>query len=177
MWRWWTKWGGRLVGFRLTPGNAHEPHSLSALLEGIPANELIADKAYDTNAALALLAERDITAVIPPRANRQAPRQYDSGVYGMRHFVENRFAAVPSKEFRGIATRYCKRSLMYGGMLNLVRRLWLFARRCRAVRRAAVPQSIGGWHCDAISSFMSARPRACRHITLAYATALEIGEF
>ena len=36
----------------------------------------------------------------------------------MRHLVENRFAA--RKEFRGVATRYCKRALMYGGLLNLV---------------------------------------------------------
>ena len=63
---------GQLVGFGLTPGNAHEPHWLSALLDGILANELIADKAYDTNAALALLAERDITAVIPSRAKPES---------------------------------------------------------------------------------------------------------
>ena len=36
----------------------------------------------------------------------------------MRHLVANRFAA--RKEFRGIATRYGKRSLMYGGLLNPV---------------------------------------------------------
>ena len=36
----------------------------------------------------------------------------------MRHFVENRFAAV--KEFRGIAARFSELPLLYGGMLNLV---------------------------------------------------------
>ena len=94
---------GRRAGFVLTPGNAYEPHWLSGLLDGAPANEPIADKAYDTNAALALLAERDITAVIPSRANRQAPRRYaPGGVYGMRHLVENRFAAIPSRGFGGL---------------------------------------------------------------------------
>ena len=110
--------GGQLAGFVLTPGNGHEPHSLPDLLEGVPTHELIADKAYDTNDTLALLRAREIAAVIPSRANRKAPRWCDPGVYGMRHLVANRFAAL--KEFRGVATRYCKRALMYGGLLNLV---------------------------------------------------------
>ena len=79
---------GRRDGFTLTPGNAHEPHSL-------PAKELIADGAHDTNAAPAPLAKRDIATVISSRANRKVPRRYAPGVYGMRHFVANRFAAIP----------------------------------------------------------------------------------
>ena len=96
---------GRLVGFRLTPGNAHEPHSLSALRDGILANELIADQAYDTNATLALLAERDITAGY--RRVRTGKRRAGMTLVctgcvilwrtGLRH---------PIKEYRGIATRY-----------------------------------------------------------------------
>ena len=114
---------GRLAGFVLTPGNACEPAALPALLDGLdgvwpPPHELIADKAYDTDVTRSLLAERGIRAVIPSRRSRQEPRWYDTAVYGMRHFVANRFAAV--KEFRGIATRYSKLPLMYGGMLNLV---------------------------------------------------------
>ena len=71
------------------------------------------DKAYDTNDTQSLLREREIAAVIPSRGNRKALRWCDPGVYGMRHLVANRFAAL--KEFRGVATRYCKRALMYGG--------------------------------------------------------------
>ena len=62
---------GQLAGLVLAPGNAHEPHSRPALPDGVPANELIAAQAYDTNAALALLAERNIAAVTPSRANRR----------------------------------------------------------------------------------------------------------
>ena len=94
---------GPLAGLARAPGISHE---------------LIAAQAYDANAALALLAERNIAAVMPSRANRKAPRWPDPGVYGMRHLAANRFAA--RKEFRGIATQYCKRSLMYGGLLNPV---------------------------------------------------------
>ena len=86
---------GRLAGFALTPGNAHEPHSLPTLPDGALASELIADKAYDANVTLSLLEARDIAAAIPSRANRKAPRWYAPGVYGMRHFVANRFAASP----------------------------------------------------------------------------------
>ena len=78
----------------MKPGNAHEPHSLSNLPDGVPAKVLIADKTSDTKATPAMLSERDITAVIPSHANRQTPRQYNPGVYGMRHFVANRFAAI-----------------------------------------------------------------------------------
>ena len=115
---------GRLAGFALTPGNAHEPHSLPTLLDGALASELIADKAYDTNVTLSLLEARDIAAAIPSRDNRKAPRWYDPGVYGMRHFVENRFAAL--KQLRGIAAGYCKRALLYCGLLNLVSELVAF---------------------------------------------------
>lgn len=71
---------GRLAGWARSPGNAHGLHSLLALLEGVPANALIAGQAYDTDATLALLDARNIAAAIPSRANRKAPRQYDPGV-------------------------------------------------------------------------------------------------
>ena len=117
---------GRLAGFALTPGNAHEPHSLPTLLDGALAGELIADKAYDANVTLSLLEARDIAAAIPSRDNRKVPCWYDPGVYGMRHFVANRFAAIPSMSFGGIAAGYCQRALLYGGMLNLASTLVAF---------------------------------------------------
>ena len=91
--------GGQRAGLALTPGNGREPHSRPGLLEGVPTQELVADKAYDTNDTRSLLGAREIAAVIPSRANRKAPRWCDPGVYGMRHLVANRFAA--RKEFRG----------------------------------------------------------------------------
>ena len=84
------------------------------------------DKAYDANATLSLLEARDIAAAIPSRAKRKAPRWHDPGVYGMRHFVANRFAAIPSMSFGGIAAGYCQRALLYGGMLNLASTLVAF---------------------------------------------------
>jgi transposase len=52
------------------------------------------------------LAAAGKTAVIPPRANRSALRDYDRQLYGARHLIENFFAKI--KQFRAIATRYEK---------------------------------------------------------------------
>ena len=68
---------GRLAGFALTTGSAREPDSLPALLAGVPASALIANKAYEANATLSLLDERDIATVMLSRENRKASRWYD----------------------------------------------------------------------------------------------------
>ena len=45
-----------------------------ALIEGINADAVLADKAYDANRVLEYLAQRNIEAVIPPKANRVEQR-------------------------------------------------------------------------------------------------------
>lgn len=90
---------------------------MPTLLDGAPANELIADKAYDANATLVLLEARGITGVVPSRTNQKSPCWYYPGVYGVRHFVADWFAAF--NEFREIAAVYCMRTLQCGGLLNL----------------------------------------------------------
>ena len=68
------------------------------------ADTLIADKAFDADErVLEPLAAGGKTAVIPPRANRSAQREYDRSVYAARHLIENFFASI--KQFRAIATR------------------------------------------------------------------------
>ena len=118
---------GRPVGFVLTPGNAHEPHSLPALLDGVPASERIADRAYDAKATLVMLAARNIAAVIPSRANGPAPRWYDRP-WDVRDasFCGEPVCGHLLKEFRGLATRYGQRASRYGGLLNLASALVAF---------------------------------------------------
>ena len=54
---------------------------------------LIADKAFDADVrVLAPLAAAGKTAVIPPKANRRLPRDFDRGIYKARHLIENFFA-------------------------------------------------------------------------------------
>lgn len=60
----------------------------------------------------------EIIATIPPKSNRRNPPWYDAQSYKARHLVENAF--VDAKQFRGIATRYCKLLAMYEGLLCLV---------------------------------------------------------
>ena len=71
------------------------------------ADTLIADKAFDADQrVIEPLAAAGKTAVIPPKANRKAPRDFDRHLYKARHLIENFFAKL--KQFRAIATRYDK---------------------------------------------------------------------
>ena len=101
------------------------------LIEGIKAEHLLADKAYDTNEIVAGASARGMNPVIPPKSNRKEKRDYDRALYKLRHLVENGFlesstlcsgfcAPAPPggiKQWRGVATRYAKNSLSYLGHL------------------------------------------------------------
>lgn len=81
-------------------------------LIGLDIEALLADKAYDAEArVLNRLAEANIEAVIPPKANRSEPRDYDTFLYQARHLIENLFAKL--KQYRAIATRYDKRGTTF----------------------------------------------------------------
>ena len=67
---------------------------------------LLADKAYDTDAILAIAKSLGIEAVIPPKKNRKEQRYFDREIYRLRCLVENAFLHL--KKWRGIATRYAK---------------------------------------------------------------------
>ena len=64
---------GRLAKFAVVPGNAAENLQLPALLDGITTGEVIADKAYDSNAIRQMLAGQNIVATIPSKLNRTIP--------------------------------------------------------------------------------------------------------
>lgn len=98
---------GNPIGFFLTGGEAHDLAGADALLPGMAAETLIADKAFDADErVLEPLAAAGKTAVIPPKANRLVKRDYDRDLYKTRHLIENFFAKL--KQFRAIATRYDK---------------------------------------------------------------------
>lgn len=133
---------GRLARFTVRPGNASENNELAPLLVGIETGELIGDKAYDSNAIRADLASRGITATIPPlRIARRAKRiSYDRERYKARHLVENLFCSL--KQFRGLATRYCKLASSFTSFVALAG--WFIATRRlstpgRAASQAACP--------------------------------------
>jgi transposase len=72
------------------------------------AEALLADRGYDTDEIVEMAIRATMTPVIPPKKNRKAQRNYDKYVYKLRHLVENAFLHL--KRWRGIATRYAKRS-------------------------------------------------------------------
>jgi len=95
------------LAFLLTPGQAHDLVGADALLPQMAADRLIADRAFDADKrVLEPLAAAGKSAVIPPRPNRVAPREFDRQLYKARHLIENFFCKL--KQFRAIATRYDK---------------------------------------------------------------------
>jgi len=98
---------GNPTAFHLTGGQASDLAGADALLPGVTAATVIADKGYDAEArVLAPLREAGQTAVIPPKRNRKEQREYDHDLYEARHLIENFFCTL--KQFRAIATRYDK---------------------------------------------------------------------
>lgn len=92
----------------ITAGPVADCTQAEALIKDLPAQCLLADKGYDTNAIAEDAQAAGIEVVIPPRSNRTEPRQYDDYIYKLRHLVENAFLKL--KQWRGIATRYAKRA-------------------------------------------------------------------
>jgi transposase len=98
---------GNPIEFILTGGEVHDSVCANELLNGKNANYVVADKAYDSNKILEQISQMNAIAVIPPKSNRIVQRDYDKDYYKDRNLVERFFCRL--KQFRGIATRYCKR--------------------------------------------------------------------
>lgn len=97
---------GRLIQGRLSAGQVHDVTQAQALLDGIRARCVVADKAYDAMALRQTISEAGAKAVIPPRANRRQSIRWSKAVYRRRNLVERFFCRI--KHFRRIATRYEK---------------------------------------------------------------------
>ena len=109
----------------MTPGQACDLEGADALLPGLEAPIVIADKGYDADErVLQPLAQAGKTAVIPPKANRKEPRAYDRERYKARHRMENFFCQL--KQFRAIATRYDKTARNFLAAIHLASAtIWL----------------------------------------------------
>ena len=111
---------GQIARFLILPGNSGESPELFNLLDDIhldKINELLGDKAYDSDLIRKKLDEAGIIATIPPRSNRNNPPSYDKKRYMGRHLAENIFADL--KQFRGIATRFMKLMSSFEAFINL----------------------------------------------------------
>ena len=88
------------------------------------AGNVLADKAYDTDAVVASVVALGAQVVIPSKKNRLVQRVIDRNLYRDRNKVE-RFSSR-LKQFRRLATRYDKTACSFLGMLHFVSALlWL----------------------------------------------------
>lgn len=90
----------------ITAGTTADCTQACTLIEGLTADNLLADKGYDSNAIIEQARSQGMKAQIPPKRNRKEQRHYDKHIYKQRHLVENAFLHL--KRWRGIATRYAK---------------------------------------------------------------------
>ena len=112
---------GRLIQGRLSAGQVHDVTQAQALLDGVPAQCVVADKAYDAQALRQAIQQAGAKAVIPPRANRRQRIRWSKAIYRHRNLVERFFCRI--KHFRRIATtlREAGRALRFVRLLGLHR--------------------------------------------------------
>ncbi|GAN72019.1 DDE transposase [Acetobacter syzygii] len=91
---------------RLTARLVSDIRGADVLLVDLPdeTEEIIGDRGYDGNQIRLSLAERNITACIPPKKNGKSKPSYDWHLYKKRHLIENMFAKL--KNWRRVPTRY-----------------------------------------------------------------------
>lgn len=95
----------------ITEGTTADCTQACHLIKDITAEQLLADKAYDSDNIIEQAIQQGMGVVIPPRKNRKALRKYDEELYKLRHLVENAFLHL--KRWRGIATRYAKNTASF----------------------------------------------------------------
>ena len=110
---------GLPIGFEISRGEVNDCTAAPELLEQLPAAEnVIADKGYDSQKVRDKITEKGSNSVIPRRkGSRDGNTGMDWGLYKYRHLVENIFARL--KHFRGVATRYDKLKRNYASAVAM----------------------------------------------------------
>ena len=112
------------VRFSLTAGHRGDAPQAGPLIEGLPAQAVMADAAYDSDAPRQAIAEKGATAVIPNNPSRARKHPLDRSLYAQRHLVECCFSKL--KQFRRVATRFEKTARNYLAVVTLAAIvLWL----------------------------------------------------
>jgi transposase len=108
---------GRCIDFTLTEGQVHDSTQAKILLQNKQPENVIADKAYDSDAIRSQVHMCGANAVIPPNASRVGKIEYDTYIYKERHLVENFFQFI--KRYRRVGTRYEMSAKNYAGMVMI----------------------------------------------------------
>jgi len=109
---------GNPVRFILTGGERNDITQIEALLDGLQAGHVLADKGYDAQRAITAIKLAGAIPVIPRRKTTAQWRRFDAVLYKERNLIERFFNKI--KHFRRIATRYDKLARNYAGFLSLV---------------------------------------------------------
>ena len=116
---------GLPIALKLTAGQAHDGKAFETMMGGIgEGTVLLADRAYDSDAIRAKLAEQGALANIRPLSVRNDPPVFSPKGYKMRNLVERFFSRL--KHFRAIATRFCRHDANYLASVQLAAlRIWM----------------------------------------------------
>ena len=110
--------------FILTAGQKGDAPQAEPLIEGLPAEVVMADTAYDADHFRQAIADKGALAVIPNNPSRAKKLPLDTHLYAQRHLVECCFSRL--KQFRRVATRFEKTARNYLAVLTLAATiLWL----------------------------------------------------
>lgn len=108
---------GRCIKFILTAGQVHDSTQVENLLDGERCENVLADKAYDSDAIRRYIETIGASPVIPGKKNRVEKIDYDKHTYKERHLVENFFQFI--KRFKRIGTRYEMHAHNFSGMITI----------------------------------------------------------
>ncbi len=115
---------GNPLDFLLSAGQVSDVSQAPALLAGVSATYAILDKAYDADEVLELIDKQGMIAVIPPKANRKIPRDYDRHLYQERHLVECFINKI--KHYRHVFSRFDKTARNFMSFIRFAAALiWL----------------------------------------------------
>ena len=110
--------------FRLTAGQQGDCPQAYELIDGLPAEIVMADAAYDADPLREEIARKGAIAVIPNNPSRAHKYPLDKHLYAQRHLIECCFSKL--KQFRRVATRFEKTARNYLAVVTIAATiLWL----------------------------------------------------
>ncbi len=103
----------------LTAGQCGDAPQARALLDGLRADHVLADAAYDSDDIRKTVRKMKAKACIKPNPTRKRKKRYDRKRYKHRNVIERFFRRI--KQCRRVATRYEKKAA------NVAALIWLAA--------------------------------------------------
>lgn len=105
------------VRFILTAGQKGDAPQADALIDGLPAEIVMADTAYDSDHLRNIIAQKGAVAVIPNNPSRAKKYALDKDLYAQRYLIECCFSKL--KQFRRVATRFEKTARNYRAIVTI----------------------------------------------------------